>query len=288
MRGICICLVLALGLMSAAPALAADAGPAVRLEARAGVAAPADFDDRDGGVSVARAGVSAFVDRFRLDYDLRTYHWDDGGELPLGGGSDEPWDSLHSLALSAQGGGHLGGAWGWFWTARGGAAWEEEMDDAFSAAAGGGVSYALGRDLSLRAGGVLALGPLGWKALPLASLAWREGAEQGFSAGLGLPGSHVTYRFDSAWALRLSGTMEDGVWRLADDSAVERKGYLRESGIRAGLYALWSPLENLDLRFGPEWTFARSMSVYNDDGEKRSSYGLGSALGASATLGYRF
>lgn len=282
--------VLAVSLLLVLPlgAWAAEDAPTLALELGAGALGAADFSDRDGGCSVVRAKATAAYGVAALSYDLRSFDWDDAADLPLGDGVSDPWDELHSVELSAGGDEPLEGEWGWYWLAGAGAAWEEEMDDSAFVALGLGLTRSLGPDWALRLGALATAHRIRWNLLPMGAVLWRPGAEQGASAVLGAPESSLAWRFDAEWAVRLALGWEGGVWRLADDSPVERRGYVSMTGFKAGLYGEWTSEQGLFLRFGPELAFSRRVEIYDEDGERENAYGLDSALGGSLDLGWRF
>lgn len=271
----------------AVPAVAAEPLGA-GVSASATVVGGADFDDRDGGYSVAQGKASASYGIVRLTYALRSYDWDDAAGLPFGNGVDDPWDELHSLELTGSDSGFFDESWGWFWLAGVSSGFEEEMDGSFGASAGGGLIRVLDADWAVRFGLMGFAHPIGAKVLPSVSLDWRARADEGFSASIGVPETYLALRFDPRWAARLSAGLETGLWRLADDSTVDPEGYASEMALRIGLYGLWSPVESLDVKFGPEVRFMRSVTLYNDEGDKRSTYDLDSAAGFAAGVSWRF
>lgn len=284
-------IVMALTMLALATnALCADNSSDVGVEvgAYASTVANADFEDRDAGYAATEAEVSLAYKIVEFSYGMRSFDWDDAAKLPFGNGADDPWDELHTLALSASDAGFFSERWGWFWRAGVESAYEDEMDDSFGATAGGGGMYVINEDWNVSFGLMGFAHPVGAKVLPTVAADWRRGAERGFSASIGLPRTHVGYRFDAQWAARLALGMDGNTWRLANDSTVDSKGYVNESALRAGLYMLWTPVVNLDVEIGPELVFGRSVQLYNGDGESRSSYAPENAFGASARAAWRF
>ncbi len=267
-------------------ALAGELGltAGVRAEAVAG----ADVDDGEGSMAVTGTRASLGTSWGGLDYAVARYHWDDASRLPLGNGNDDPWDTLHSLRLDLRHRAMVNDDWGYFVGGGVSAGWEEEMDDAGALHLRAGLLRVLrpGLTLSLGLGG--AVHKTGLRAMPLAALAWGAEEEPGFSAVVGLPETWLRYRFDAAWLVRLGARMEGGLYRLADDSPVVSSGYVRQSGVAAAFVADWSPLENLTLSFGPEWHFARELTLYNEDGDEQDSYDGDAAPGFGLGLRYAF
>ncbi|MBU1001123.1 MAG: hypothetical protein KKE73_01220 [Proteobacteria bacterium] len=287
MKGYLMCAALVL-LFATAAFAAQDEESKLSVSAEAGGVGQADFDEREGGFSVVETDLSVTYDILRLAYGVRSYDWHDKPALPFGNGSDNPWDELHELELSAQDMGRINKQWSWFYHAAVSVAYEEEMDDSLGLFVAGGASYALNEAWAVQLGLGVTGHKTGWSVLPMLGVLWNQGAEQGFSARIGLPETELAYRFGPEWALRLVGEMEEDTWRLADDSTLLSKGYVQESGLSVGLFADWSPAQNLCLTFGPEVFFERKTTIFNSDGDKRNSYDSDVAAGASLKIGYSF
>lgn len=274
----------------AGPAWAADAASPDRdwtVRATGSLVGQAEVENDRGKVAVAQTGLAATWRWLTLDYALRSYDFEDTARLPFGNGR-EPFDQLHQVSLSAEQAGALGGRWSWFGGATLASAFEQEMEDSYSGMVRGGVGYALDGDLDLRLGVAASAHPIGVRALPVAALAWNRKAEQGWSALLGAPETEVRYRWNAAHATRAALGLEGGTWRLADDSPVRREGYFSESGLTAGLYQDVNLSEAVFATLGLTWSFARSMEVYNQDGDKSGDWDLAPALGGGLKIGVRF
>jgi hypothetical protein len=274
----------------AVPARAGEAADPARdwtVRATGSLVGQSELENDRGKVSVAQTGLAATWRWLTLAYSLRSYDFEDVARLPFGNGR-EPFDQLHRVVLSADHGGQIEGRWSWFGGATLASAFEEEMEDSYSGMVRGGVGYALDGDLDLRLGAAVSAHPIGVRALPLVSLAWNRKAEQGWSALLGAPQTEARYRWNAAWATRAALGLEGGTWRLADDSPVRREGYFSEQGLKAGLYQDVNLTEAAFLSLGLTWSFARSMEVYNADGDKSGDWDLDPALGGSISFGLRF
>jgi len=288
-----ICLAWALTLcLGWSPALAGGGaqgqGPDWGVDLLAGAVAGADVDDGGGSVAVSGAGATASWRWLSLSYGVATYHWDDVSRLPFGNGADDPWDSLHSLGLDLRHQDMVDESWGYFVGGGLSAGWEEEMDDSGTIHIHAGVLRTLGPGLTLSLGAGAWAHKTGLRALPLLALDYGSEDDLGFSATLGAPQTWLRYRFDPAWLVRLGARMDGGTYRLADDSVVARKGYVSHSGVAAALMADWTPSPGLTLSVGPEWHFARSLDIYDEDGDKKDSYGVDAAPGLAARLSWAF
>ncbi len=283
-------LVLALTLGPGAAQAGAD-GARERPDLFAGIqahaVAGADVDGGAGSVAVTGARAVLGGSWGSLGYGVLGYRWSDASRLPFGNGGD-PWNTLHSLRLDLRHEAALGAGWGWFVGGGAFAGWEQEMDDAAGLHARAGVRRVFGPELRLSLGVGVVAHKTGLGALPVASLAWGDEAAAGLSAVIGVPETWLRFRFDDAWRVRLGVRLEGGTYRLADDSGVVRGGYVRQSGLAGALLADWSPLRGLTLSFGPEWRFARRLTLYNSDGDEQDSYGVDAAPGFGLGLRYVF
>lgn len=253
------------------------------------LAGAAEFENDRGEMAMAKAGARIAYQGFSLDYSVTGFTWDDESRLPFGSGNDAPWDRFHQVALQADHSGELGKGWGYFAGAKAGAAYEKEMDDSFSLEAFGGLSYGFSESLTASAGVMAGVDAIRASVLPMLNIAW-DGREngRGWYATLGVPETSLGYAFGKALQVHADLGMDGATYRLADDSSVRRKGYVKLEGMQARLMADYSPAEDLTLSLGPTYDFARSLKFYNKDGDEQGSYDLGGALGVAAAIRYAF
>lgn len=260
----------------------------VSISVMGGGVSSADVDNREGSVSILSGGFSVECPVATVSYMANDYDWSDKDKLPFGNGLDDPWDVLHSLGIALDHFDMVTEQWGYFVGGAVSADWEKEMDDSYSAMLNGGAIYAFNEETSVSFGAAAGLHKLGASLFPVLNVSYRQASQQGFSALVGVPASWLRYRFTDAWLLKLGASMSGGTYRLEDESTVERKGYIESSGITAGLIADWNPCESVQISFGPDFHFAREFTVYDKDGDKKNSYDVDSAWGASATVTYSF
>ena len=278
-------LLMTLALMLAAPAAhAADNDFSAIITGR--TIGEADMDD-GGSVAVTEAGASLRYRWFGIDYLNRRYDWSDTASLPFGNGSD-PWEQLHMLRLRADIAEQLGfGGLGWFAGAGLTAGWEEEMDDAWGLSGSAGLTWAVG-GVRLRGGVAASAHPVGTRLLPLVVADWGNQRDLGFSATVGFPETMLRYRSSDMFSFRAGGRMEGNTYRLADDSPVQREGYMRTSSVTLGGYIDITPLEDLTLTVGAESLTRQEMRVYNSDGDEGDTYDLDDAPALFLRLSYGF
>lgn len=270
------------------------------LSAPATHAADNDFDvtvtgraigeaDVDGGgaVSVTETGANLRYRWFSIDYLNRSYDWSDTAGHSLSRGSD-PWEQLHLLRLRADIAEQLGfGGLGWFAGAGLTAGWEEEMDDAWGVSGTAGLTWAVG-GVRLRGGVAASLHPVGTQLMPLAAADWGNQRDMGFSATVGIPETMLRYRTSDLLSFRAGGRLQGDTYRLANDSPVEREGYMKSSSLTLGGYIDLTPLDDLTLTLGAEYLTRREMTVYDNDGDKKDTYDVDDAPALFLRLHYGF
>ncbi len=277
-------------LIFVSPASAAEPGPErdFRLKARGVYAAGADIESDRGAVSETRESVSLTYRHFTLEQESRFFAWEDTESPAFGTRGEDPWDRLNSLGLKAGYKGRLGDHWGCLVEGGVSSAYEREMDGSLGANLLVVLNRRLSPDWRASLGLMAGAHKVRYSLLPVLGADFRAEAEEGFSARLGLPKTELGYAFSGQWKVRGGIGMEGGVYRLSDQSPVERKGYVQTRGLVLGLYADWKPTRALTVTFGPRYELARDYSIFNDQGEKRNSYHLDNAWGALLSLDWRF
>ncbi|GAB6178470.1 hypothetical protein JCM16814_33610 [Desulfobaculum senezii] len=258
------------------------------VEAFGGVIGAGDVEDTDGDVSVTSAGVVLQYGNFGLKYNGASYDWGNVDDLPFGSGDEDPWDALHSLSLTYRHVAYREGEVTWMVSGSLLSGFEEEMDSSVSAGLSTIVRYAFDDDWSAGIGAAVQVEPIGIRAFPGLVVLYRSARQEGLSAMLGMPTSTVAYRFSPQWAVKAQASMSGGLYRLADDSSVREKGYVRVSGVASGLYAEWTPTPRVRVTAGPEYHFGRGYTFYDDDGDEKDTYDVDASLGASLKVWVTF
>lgn len=285
--------VMLFALTLAAPALAEDDGPGKDgpfVSMGAQILADAEFDDGEGEVGSTTAFISGGYSWLNLSYARTDYSWSDVGKLAFGNGSDDPWDTLHALAVSSEHDGMFNDRWGWFAGAALGAAYEDEMSGAWEVSAYGGGVYVWDEHTTVTFGLGASEHETGFGFLPLFGVQWDYVGEDGagWYAALGLPETNVGYAFSRDFSLTLELGIDDDVYRLADDSKVIREGYVGVEDMSLSLAADWTLYEDVTLTLAPSYHWGRSMTLYDKNGDKEESYDLNDSFGALLNLSVDF
>lgn len=247
--------------------------------------------DVDGGGTYSRTQTRASVGYqwLTLAYTRSDYDWSHTKKAFLGksrGGT--PWDRLQRVAVDASFRGEWTDSVGWFAGGTLVSGFEEQLSDSFSIVGRGGLSWMVNFDLTLRIGAIGSAAPVHSLLIPLIEIDWRDPADYGFSAHLGVPASSLSYRFNDLLAARAAVSWNRELYRLADDSSVARKGYVEDSGFTTGAYLDLTPLGGLTVTVGAELLANRSLRIYDHNGDRLSKTDVDNALGAVFRVGYNF
>lgn len=252
------------------------------------------FSSSDGEVAISRARADAKVSRFTLSWQSSWYHWKHRTDLPFGAGDESPWSALNMLALRADHRDQLTERWSYFVQGAVRSGFEKQLSRSVGAALNGGLVYAWDETWTLGLGGFIGWDPTSEFAFSSTFamvgpfVQYRHPKAPGFSARLAMPQSELRYTFDQNWSAWLGLGVTSGTYRLADDSPVMPRGYIRERHYRTGIFLDYSPAPNLMLRLGPTYNFQRRMEVFDSSGDKKRKHDMDPALGLEAGLEWRF
>ena len=248
-----------------------------------------EADLGDGQVSTASGRVQVTYRDISFEYQSTFFSWDNLPGLPFGNGNDDPWKALHTISLGYQHDGKINQNWSCFGSMRVFSTFEEQMEDSMGVDLMGGVRYRLGSDWELILGAVGRFYPVDSFVLPVAGLSWNQAAQQGFSAEIGFPETSLAYHFDPGLALRLKMLgFDQNAYRLADDSVVEPSGYVGVNDLFAGLQLEYSPIDHLSFEAGVVYTFHRTITTYDQDGDNENEYDADDAWGGALRIVYSF
>lgn len=286
---------LALGIILAAtasPCLGAEAEDDSSFSIRASGRYMSDGDvgDGDGSVAFTSEDLRLQWSMFSLTYSQAQFQWDNIGSLSFGNGVDDPWKRLHRLAFGVEYGGEINDDWFYHTGLTLTSSFEKEMAGSYGGALRGGLGYKLTENVSLLGGIAVMHNPVRTMIAPTLVLEY-DGVDQsgaGWTGSIGFPMASLGYQFDTISAVRFNFESTGRTARLADDSTVARKGYVDTSGWQTALYYDWTPSENVRLSLGPEYTFGRTLDIYNNDGNKLKDENVDAAWGGSLRFRYSF
>ncbi|WP_146164876.1 hypothetical protein [Desulfonatronum sp. SC1] len=252
------------------------------------------FKDDQGKISVTQTRADASWSRISLGWHSNWYSWEDKNALPFGNGQDAPWDSLHVLTFMVNQRGLLSQRWSYFVQGAIRSGFEKEVSRSVGVAANGGLVYAWSEDWTVGLGGFVGVDPTtkfafsSTFAMAGPFVQYRNSRAPGFSGRLGFPKSELRYTVSPVWSTWLGFGVNSDTYRLADDSTVMPRGYVRSRMFTTGLYLDVTPSPTLLLRFGPTYNFSRRLEVYDSGGDKRRSHDLDATLGFEAKVSWSF
>jgi hypothetical protein len=246
-----------------------------------------EFDKGNAKYNVTRSGLKASYSHFYFSYDRMDFNWDDIAKLPFGNGQDKPWKALQKIELGAGIEKALNSKWSYALDGAVFSAFENDFGG-YGGRVQAWAGYGFSPDLRLRFGARAYIHQFQLIALPVISLDYRLGQQEGFSSSIGVPDAHLRYGFNKYIALRLFGEYEQDLYRLADDSKVEQEGYLQREGVMAGLLMDITPVKDLSITAGVIRSLAYTLTTYNKDGDNEKEYDNEPGWGAIVKVNYTF
>ena len=243
--------------------------------------------DEGGSYSKTETGVSAGYKWFTLSYKRSDFSWSDSDSVNFSK-KDSPWDQLNKLTLDASFNGALSESVSWFAGGSLISGFEDQIDESFTFAPRGGLTFTPTYDLKFHVGAAGLISPVRPLVLPLVGAEWRSEHDYGLSGIIGFPGTRVQYRFNDLLAARVAAKWERDIYRLSNDSSVAKKGYVEESGYTGGAYLDITPLAGLKLTVGAELLFDRQLRLYDKGGDEFSKTDVDRSLGAVLRASYSF
>ncbi len=223
-----------------------------------------------------------------LTYEAVNYSWEHTGRLPYGGRGGAPWEVLHHVGIDLGYHGGFTDSWGYFAGVAGGLSFEQEIGDAQSLAAYGGLTYAFSDEWVASLGGGVSYNYVETTFFPAAGLTYTSKSIKGLNAELRFPYASASYAFNEYFGVRVFGNYDYALYKLRDDSPVYRGGFLENKGYRAGAYLDFTPLKDAQFSLGCEYNFAGEQALYRSSGSLIDRYELGGAVGGRAQIKLSF
>ena len=247
---------------------------------------------------VSGASMSVWQEEAKITYDTGTvgldlgyvtgqYVFSDVGRLPFAG--QAPFERLSRLeaGLTVQGG--LWGDVSGFVGLRGNLGYEKEPSArGLGGTALAGLNLPLGRQWRMTLGGGVCVTPVAVQAVPLLSFRYASDTVPELTAELGFPRTEVAWRGGSWWGLRLTGGIESGQYRLAEDNPAAPDGVADLFSARVGAWVDVSPARGLGISLGALYALPGTMTLYRESGSRLKTYDTGGAPGGALRLRYDF
>ncbi|WP_028575440.1 DUF6268 family outer membrane beta-barrel protein [Desulfonatronovibrio hydrogenovorans] len=247
-----------------------------------------EIKNSDAKVSSTRYGLEGTFSHFTLAYDYIDYSWDKAGQSGLTSNRKKPWDQLHFISLGANKYFILNQDWSLNLGGGISSAFEKEMSDSFGARAFFFLVRSFEHGWSAGLGLAGSYHPVKSSVFPGFVLGYAPTGTQGFSARVGFPETGIRYGFNRNLALDAKVGYTSGIFRLENNSPVERKGYFREQAVKTGVSLEISPTESLFITLGPYLLLERQWRIYDKSKNRVSRQRLDSGAGAEIALLWRF
>ncbi|SDK58829.1 hypothetical protein SAMN05660337_0907 [Maridesulfovibrio ferrireducens] len=249
-----------------------------------------DFKDSKAAVTVAGGKIDIKATGFSFSYEGKNYSWDNVDKLNFGNGVDDPWNTLHRIAIGYSHFGKINKNWFYGAGITGTSAFEEEMSNSFGAAVRGNIGYIFNDNWKALIGARVFTNSVRTSAMPFVSIMYENYKEDGSGIFMTLGAlSEAGYAFSNTEKIRFKFGLDGKTYRLKNSSTVASKGYITTSSMMTGAYFDWKPFKGFSLSVGPEYYFAREMKTYDEHGNKFGGASKqDAAIGGSLTFGYKF
>ncbi|MEM9292404.1 MAG: hypothetical protein AAGD01_12040 [Acidobacteriota bacterium] len=249
------------------------------------------FEGSGAAIELLSQGVEIELPWFSLSGNFYEFTWEGAEDLSFSNGSAKPWDDLSRFEVRYDFHQPVSEDWAWIASLGGGVAFEEEISGSGYINTVLGASWNRSEDWGLFFG----VGynwhttvDVEYELFPVFGVSYRERAEQGWSASLGLPQTGVRYRFASGAAISLTANVQSFVAKLAEDSEVASEGFAEFLRFDIGLNYEQSFGDRVALKVGPTFGFGSELKLHNSVGQLLSEHDLEASPGFSLQMGVTF
>ena len=222
-----------------------------------------------------------------IEYERSDVTWNGVGRLPFGDGRSNPWETLNSIRLSVGKDGMVSGKWGYFAGMGLTCGYERDLDDSLSTVAFMGVAYAVSSRLVFRLGPAVWWSPVEVMVFPVVGIHY-EPDGLNLSMDLGFPRTSVAWSPYDWMSLALYARVQEGLYRLADDSSVARAGYVQRMSLRTGVDLDFTLTRHVSLSLGLVYEPWGSLTLYDNHGEEWDDWEAMGGLGGRVGLDVSF
>jgi hypothetical protein len=246
------------------------------VEVAVGGIAKSTVGDRESAYSLAAGQVSLGIGPVDGAFKALHFAWDRPEDFIVGTNGRDPWNTLYEVSLGYRHPGAISEQLSYELLLGAASGFEKQLDGSFSFSAGGYILYELAPKWTLAAG-VLASHHQNvntdFDVIPILGISWNEKATSGLSFTLGLPASDVTWHFNEKTRVILElSSFEGGVFRLADNSPVQEKGYVELLSTSCTLRLETLLWERLQVSAGISQPISREMKLYDHQGENEKKF----------------
>lgn len=252
-----------------------------------GFVSEAQIDSTDAKMSRQDYGIAGELGVFSFDYKRSNFNWKNTEALSFGDDkSKAPWKSLNSINLGTTVPFEINKQWGAMFAINAATNYESTLSaDSIEVATAALAQYAYSEDLTFQFGISVGKSPLNWNISPALGMQYTY---EDWAFSLGMPSTSIEYTLNEDWKFRTEYRSESTLYKLSSNNAAIRDGYTEISSSVVGLYADWTPTENIYISAGPEYSFGRKTQLYNDNGNKLDYGKPKNAWGGSVNFAFIF
>ena len=230
---------------------------------------------------------------FELSGSRFFFDWDNAENLKFSNGLT-PWDDFNSARVRLKLNYQWKPQWISFTNVYTSAAWEEEIDDAYSYGASLGTVFLGPYNLRWTLGIGSGQGPENGYWGIFGGIGWnqhkKEEGRPGIFASLNWPlEAEIGAVINEKWLVRGNRWQTGRTFRLADDNAVSPSGLLVRSVEAVGIFIEYKPIKKFSIALGGNYVFGHQYEIQNENGNKIQSFvNIDAALGATLNFKLQF
>ncbi|MDM8549643.1 DUF6268 family outer membrane beta-barrel protein [Desulfobacterales bacterium HSG2] len=262
----------------------------------------AEIEEADprGKVEETHSGISVTVPlrlntgsrlKVKFSYEQTSYDWADSGRITFSRGY-EPWDKLCSADMNLSYVHNWSRSWSGLAGVSIGAAWEDQLEDAYSFGGHVGALYRTDSNVSWLIGAGVLQRPEDTLFYPIIGATWNHGDpgehQAGWSAALGVPKTEIRYSFNEVLDAYCNIKMDMTTYRLKEDSKASPSGLAEMTRFTSGLFLDIHPIEPLRISVGVMYLFDREWEIQDENGDAIRTVDIDGGVGAGAVLSWTF
>jgi hypothetical protein len=257
-----------------------------------GCVGSSNMKDREAAYAVDGVEVGVSLGPVSSSFKTLAYSWDKPELFPGNGTNRDPWERLNEITVMLTGGGAITDRLQYSLLGGITSGYEEEMDDSYCYFAGGYGIYTLTPDWDIMAGAIYSRYQkvdTDLDVIPVVGVSWNATTTNGLSISLGVPTTEISWHFNEKTSLSLDmSSFEGGVYRLADDNPIRKKGYVE---FESSTYSL-----RLDTMLGSRiqlssalfQSVARDIRLYDAEGKNRVTHEVDNNVGIMTSVSVAF
>lgn len=229
--------------------------------------------------------------KLKISYEQIAYDWADSERITFSNGY-EPWDTLCSADMRLS----YMHNWSQSWSGLAGvsiaAAWEDQLEDAYSFGVHIGAIYRADSNVGWLIGAGVLQRPEDTLFYPIIGATWNYAGsgeyQPGWSAALGVPKTEIRYSFNEVLDVYCNLKMDITTYRLDERSKVSPSGLAEMTRFTSGLFFDIHPIKPLRVSLGVMYLFGREWEIQDEDGNAIQTVDIDGGAGAGAAFTWTF